>query len=110
MINTDATRRIEQLESEYEDKWGKCAFTKFHLIPPLDKEVNIQVIDMDNGKKEYVTNTTQLFNILSSYFSEWGSLDMLYDNYNITTNGVKYSLDLKDNMVLVSGLSRVGKK
>ena len=23
MINTDATRRIEQLESEYEDKWGK---------------------------------------------------------------------------------------
>ena len=70
-----------------------CAFTKFVLIPPLDKEVNIQVIDMDNGKKEYVTNTTQLFNILSSYFSEWGSLDMLYDNYNITTNGVKYSLD-----------------
>ena len=35
---------------------------------------------------------------------------MLYDNYNITTNGVKYSLELKDNMVLVSGLSGVGKK
>ena len=34
---------------------------------------------------------------------------MLYDKYTITTNGVKYSLELKDNLVLVSGLSGCGK-
>ncbi len=34
---------------------------------------------------------------------------MLYSTYNIETNGVEFSLELKDNLVLVSGLSGCGK-
>ena len=84
-------------------------FIHTFFIPELGKEIAVQVIDIDTGNEEDITNTTQLFDILGAYFSKWGYINMLYSTYNIETNGVEFSLELKDNLVLVSGLSGCGK-
>lgn len=51
MINTDATRRIEQLESEYEDKWGKKV--DYLIIPQgITQEKLVAVLEriVDTGE------------------------------------------------------------
>ena len=51
MINTDATRRIEQLESEYEDKWGKKV--DYIIIPQgITQEKLVAVLEriVDTGE------------------------------------------------------------
>ena len=51
MINTDATRRIEQLESEYEDKWGKKV--DYLIIPQgITQEKLVSVLEriVDTGE------------------------------------------------------------
>ena len=51
MINTDAMRRIEQLESEYEDKWGKKV--DYLIIPQgITQEKLVAVLEriVDTGE------------------------------------------------------------